>query len=88
MSKVNHIRHRKKANDLINERKIDGCSVCGYKKCFEALDFHHTGGKDANISHIRDKNLEKLKMEIDKCIVLCANCHREIHSNTITKEAQ
>lgn len=58
------------------------CSVCGYDKCIGALEFHHTNPeeKDFGISKSA-KGLcnEKIKKELDKCLLLCANCHREIH---------
>lgn len=59
------------------------CSICGYDKCKEALDFHHLDStqKEFNLS---DRNLildwTLIKKELDKCILVCANCHREIHS--------
>lgn len=58
------------------------CEYCGYCRCIEALEFHHTvpGQKDFAISssgHTRSWN--KMKAELDKCELLCANCHREAH---------
>lgn len=58
------------------------CSICGYFKCSGALDFHHNGqGKDFNISKARGYTFEKARPELDKCILVCANCHREIHTS-------
>lgn len=57
------------------------CENCGEKRTY-CLDFHHIdpNEKDGNISNlIRSTNLEKVKEEISKCKVLCANCHRELH---------
>lgn len=58
------------------------CSKCGYEKCSAALEFHHLdpSEKDPTFTGIRYWGLEKAKEELDKCILLCANCHREIHS--------
>ncbi|TNF55220.1 HNH endonuclease [bacterium] len=59
------------------------CSRCGYSKCLEALEFHHinSDGKDFGISDKGyTRSWEKIKEELDKCTLLCANCHREIHS--------
>ncbi len=54
---------------------------CGYNKCLSALEFHHIDPlkKDFNISQFRTTSFESIKKELDKCDLLCANCHREIH---------
>lgn len=60
------------------------CELCGYKKNIAALDFHHINSneKEFNIDArvLANSNYEKLKKEVDKCMLLCANCHREIHN--------
>lgn len=65
------------------EYKGNKCSICGYDKCSQALDFHHLDSnlKDFNLSD-RDLILDWkiLKKELDKCILVCANCHRELHA--------
>lgn len=44
------------------------------------LDFHHLKDKEFNISNeIRNLSIENLKKEINKCVVLCSNCHRKLH---------
>jgi 5-methylcytosine-specific restriction endonuclease McrA len=68
-----------------------GCCVrCGYKKYQGALEFHHTdpNEKDFNPSQLKNYSFnERLKNELDKCILVCSNCHREIHDEIIkTKE--
>ena len=59
------------------------CEKCGYSKSLNALEFHHIdrNKKDLTISgsNLTKKNMEKIKIEIEKCILLCANCHRELH---------
>ena len=57
------------------------CDFCGYGKSQWALEFHHKdpNEKDLNFKSIRYWGLEKAKEELDKCILLCANCHREEH---------
>ncbi len=58
------------------------CSICGYNKCVSALEFHHIDPKEKDFA-ISGKGLtrsfDKLKIELSKCICVCANCHREIH---------
>lgn len=60
-----------------------GCCVrCGYSKCLTALDFHHINPdeKEFNISRIiRIKDQSIVYKELGKCVILCANCHREEH---------
>lgn len=60
------------------------CNVCKLvdKDYPQIYDFHHKDPtqKDFAISQT-SKSLEKLKSELDKCIVLCANCHRREHAN-------
>lgn len=60
------------------------CIFCGYNKCIDALEFHHldADSKDFGLSRSGlTRSWEKTKKELDKCILLCANCHRESHSN-------
>jgi hypothetical protein len=60
------------------------CSICGYNKCLAAMDFHHLPEfekKFAISKMLKRLPLEKLRPEAEKCIVLCANCHREIHAS-------
>lgn len=56
------------------------CERCGYNKCMDALQFHHLdpNKKDFALSK-STRSYEELKAEVDKCILLCANCHAEIH---------
>ena len=56
------------------------CRICGYDKWPAAFDFHHLDpmGKDFTISEAMT-SWERIKPELDKCELLCANCHREVH---------
>ncbi len=58
------------------------CIKCGYSKCIEALEFHHRDPlkKDFNLSSARVRKWEISLVEIAKCDLVCANCHREIHA--------
>lgn len=68
--------------DLIFQLKIaKGCSYCLEKDPI-CLDFHHKDKttKDFNIGNkFGDVSLETLMREIDKCEIVCSNCHRKIH---------
>lgn len=58
-----------------------GCKICGYNKNPYALDFHHLNSKSEDISRLVGfgTSEKRLMEEMSKCIVLCANCHRELH---------
>ncbi|XOU94054.1 MAG: hypothetical protein ACNFW9_04375 [Candidatus Kerfeldbacteria bacterium] len=73
---------RKKIRELALKHKGNKCSICGYKICKEALEFHHSSGKkDFGISSKGyTRGWQKVKQELEKCVLLCANCHREIHA--------
>ena len=74
------INWRKRTKIALVEYKGGKCCVCGYNKCIEALEFHHLdpSQKDFQISG-NSKSFEHLKQEVDKCILVCSNCHKEIH---------
>lgn len=57
------------------------CVHCGYNKSVASLCFHHTNpiDKDFNIGQKYNLKWERIKDEIDKCILLCHNCHNELH---------
>lgn len=74
--------HRKRVKEELIAYKGGKCEICGYNKCIAALDFHHINPeeKDFTISNSNIyKNIEALKQEVDKCMLVCANCHRELH---------
>jgi|ERR1035437_1279886 hypothetical protein len=68
-------------HDRVNEIKLaSGCVDCGYREHAVALDFDHLNG-DEKISSVADLandrcGWDKIQTEIDKCEVVCANCHR------------
>ena len=71
-----------KFKSLCVEYKGGSCIVCGYNKYFGALDFHHVNPKEKEfrISAYKLNSIsEEIKKELDKCILVCSNCHREIH---------
>lgn len=72
-------RKRNLIKQYINNIKQKGCSMCG-EKDIACLDFHHINNKVRDVSSlIKNENLNKVKLEIEKCIVLCSNCHRKLH---------
>lgn len=61
---------------------LEGCSICGYKQYSSAMDWHHInpGEKDFCLGKggLTGKSWEDILQEMDKCCVLCSNCHRAV----------
>lgn len=55
---------------------------CAYNKNYSALQFHHLKDKLFNLDsrNIGNRSMESLLLELDKCVLLCANCHAEEHN--------
>ena len=72
----------KKKLELIKDN-CGGCSICGYNKNVSALEFHHKDPKNKSfvldLRALSNRRSSVLKEEIDKCILICSNCHQEIH---------
>lgn len=69
----------------IKEARGGKCVRCGYNKCIKALEFHHLdpSQKDFTISNDHFKLLDAVA-ESKKCILICSNCHKELHDNMWT----
>ena len=82
-------RRRDKTKQILIEYKGGKCQICGYDKCQGALEFHHIdpSEKDFGIGQKGyTRSIGENKKEVDKCILVCANCHREIHAGLINLE--
>lgn len=59
------------------------CVLCGYNRCQDALEFHH---KDESVKEFgisvtgKTYGMDRMIAEAEKCLLVCANCHREIHA--------
>ena len=76
------IRARRKA--LFDEIKLKyGCRLCPVRD-LEVLDFHHYDPKLKRqpVMRIADKGIKMVIDEVNKCVILCANCHRKVHAGT------
>ena len=64
-------------------KETAGCQICG-EKCGLCLDFHHIAGdKNFSVSCVW-MGIARLLAEIQKCEVVCANCHRKIHGGLVS----
>ncbi len=76
-------KRRRKIKLLSVQYKGGKCQICGYEKYVGALDLHHINSsqKSFSIAHKGyTRSWERVKKELDKCILVCANCHREIEA--------
>jgi len=82
-----HGRAREAINDYIRQVKESSpCADCGIFYGYWIMDFDHVGEKTFGIAQYKNhtKSLERVKKEIDKCELVCANCHRDrTYSRTI-----
>ncbi len=74
------VARKKRLREQVKEYKLEkGCTDCGYREHYAALDFDHIGDdKFKGVSRMVDAGYswKRIKQEIDKCEVVCANCHR------------
>ena len=58
------------------------CVICGYKKNIASLAFHHINEKGANLSgtNLINMSVSGAEAELSKCVLVCHNCHNEIHN--------
>ena len=78
-------KRRRKVRLMAVAYKGGKCSRCGYSRCIEALEFHHVDSSQKDFGISQDgytRSWERVRQELDKCVLLCANCHRELHAST------
>jgi hypothetical protein len=79
MDRFEIARRRLELRRWVVDRLGGKCEICGYDKCLTALEAHHVDPsiKDFNISDVT--SVERIEVELEKCVLLCANHHREVH---------
>jgi len=81
LKRQHKVGHERKA--FFVEQKGGKCQTCGYNKCQAALHFHHRNPQEKemklDVRLLSNTSFDKLQNEINKCDLLCANCHTELH---------
>lgn len=79
-----NIQNREKIRDFILSVKTNNPCPCGEDDP-ACLDFHHVSDKVESISRMMSNThgLDSVKEEIAKCCIVCANCHRKLHANSV-----
>jgi hypothetical protein len=79
-------KHRKKLKEMAARYKGGKCFICGYSRCLDCLTFHHLDPAEKDFGLSLDKlnrSWEKIKKELDKCVLLCVRCHCELHAGLL-----
>jgi hypothetical protein len=81
---------RRELKEWMVDYKGGACVLCGYRRHTRALTFHHVDPmlKRFNIAPAQNRSLEALRDELDRCILLCANCHDEIEDGSTDVPAE
>ncbi len=79
-----------KRRKVVRDRAIQylggRCQICGYDRCQSSLDFHHKDESQKRFgisARGYTRSWEAVRSEIEKCYLLCANCHREVHAGVL-----
>lgn len=80
-NKYHVIVHRRRLKERAVAHAGGKCERCGYDKYVGALEFHHRDPTQKDFSvGTTSKGWDTIKEEVEKCMLLCANCHREVHA--------
>ncbi len=83
---IQTVKRTQNLKKLMVDYKGGKCEKCGYNAYLGALEFHHLNPKEKDFHPSQLKRYtfdDKVKKELDKCILVCANCHREIHGKLV-----
>jgi len=79
------VRRRRKVKRTLVAEAGGRCRLCGYDRCTAALEFHHLdpSEKAFGLGQRGAHSIEKLRVEVRKCMLLCANCHAEVEAGFV-----
>lgn len=78
---------RRRVKQILVSEAGGACSICGYRRCIAALEFHHLDprSKRFSLSHRGvTRSIARARAEASKCVLLCANCHVEVEAGLAT----
>ena len=79
-------RRRKKLREMAVQELGGACALCGYHRAIAAFDFHHRDSRKKEFGISQDgltRAWSRIERELKKCVLLCANCHREVHAGIV-----
>lgn len=83
LNKHNRRQYKSRKNEILDKLGIDKkCCKCGYDKYIGALEFHHEG-EDKKFNLSKNHSITQSLEEAKKCILVCSNCHKEIHAGLL-----
>ncbi len=80
-------RRRRKIKRILVEEAGGRCQICGYDGSFVALEFHHLDPTKKSFGVAQrgiTRSIDKVREEVRKCILICANCHAEVEAGLAT----
>ena len=85
-TKVRNKKYKSNNKLYINEYKENKCCKFCTENTPVCLDFHHINDKKFNVSKMKNGSysIKSIQKEIDKCILICSNCHRKLHAGIIS----
>jgi hypothetical protein len=80
------VQRRRRVKEILVNEAGGGCRLCGYDRCLAALEFHHVDPdlKEFGVARRGAHGLERLRVEVLKCVLLCSNCHAEVENGAIS----
>jgi transposase-like protein len=85
------VRHRQKLKTTLVQEAGGSCVICGYSRDIHALEFHHLDPDQKRLALSAQGvtySLDALRAEAQKCVLLCANCHREVEHGVASLPVQ
>lgn len=85
ISNRKNVQNRRKKLKLMSIEYLGGeCKICKYNTCPGAMEFHHKNPLEKDFNICRGTIAwDKIKKELDKCVLLCCRCHREVHAGLL-----